>query len=179
MTKIFIMLHVLFATLYSEKEEVIYFAGGCFWGVEYYFQEVDGVLSTSVGYIGGTTENPTYHQVCTTNTGHAEAVEVVFNPDEVSVRELIQLFFEIHDFTQLDRQGPDIGKQYRSEIFYTSSTQKNIAEETINYLKNKGYRVQTKLSEAGQYWRAEDYHQQYYTKKDASPYCHYRRSIFD
>ncbi|NUM36595.1 MAG: bifunctional methionine sulfoxide reductase B/A protein [Candidatus Brocadiae bacterium] len=159
--------------------EKAYFAAGCFWGVEYYFAKAKGVMETTVGYMGGEKENPTYQEVCSHNTGHAEALEVVFNPALVSYKELARLFFEIHDFTQVDRQGPDIGDQYRTEIFYTSEEQKKTAEEIISLLSAKGYKVATKLTKASVFWKAEDYHQDYYEKKGSSPYCHARKKIFD
>jgi peptide methionine sulfoxide reductase msrA/msrB len=155
------------------------FASGCFWGVEYYFQKEPGVISTTVGYIGGTVENPTYEQVCSKKTGHAEAVLVEFNPDSVSYEELVRLFFETHDFTQINRQGPDIGEQYRSEIFYFDENQRSIAEKYLKILNDKGFNVATKLSEATTFWDAEKYHQDYYLKNGSSPYCHFKKKIFD
>jgi len=149
-----------------------YFAGGCFWGVEYYFSNVKGVHSTSVGYMGGEKEHPTYKEVCYEGTGHAEAMEVVFDPEIVTYEELAKLFFEIHDPTQVGRQGPDIGDQYRSAIFYTTDEQKETTEKLINILKGKGLNVATELVKADQYWIAEDYHQDYYQKKNGTPYCH-------
>ena len=148
------------------------YAGGCFWGVEYFMQQKKGVISVTSGYIGGHTENPTYKEVCYENTGHAEAVEIVFDPKQVSYEELTRLFFEIHDPTQLDRQGPDIGDQYRSEIFYVDEEQKEITEKLISMLKSKGYKVATRVTEATTFWPAEDYHQDYYENKGSLPYCH-------
>jgi peptide methionine sulfoxide reductase msrA/msrB len=148
------------------------YAGGCFWGVEYFMQQKKGVISVTSGYIGGNTDNPTYKEVCYENTGHAEAVEIVFDPKQVSYEELTRLFFEIHDPTQLDRQGPDIGDQYRSEIFYVDEEQKEIAGNLISILKSKGYKVSTKVTEATTFWPAEDYHQDYYENKGSLPYCH-------
>lgn len=158
--------------------EKTYFAGGCFWGVEYYFQHFPGVLSTSVGYIGGTTEHPTYEQVCTKKTGHAETLEVVFDPAMVSFEELTKLFFEIHDPTQKDRQGPDIGNQYRSAIFYTNTAQKVVAEKLIEVLKEKEYNVVTELAPEATFWKGEEYHQRYYAKNGKQPYCHVRTRRF-
>ncbi len=160
-----------------EKDTAI-FASGCFWGTEYWLQKQKGVISTDVGYIGGHTENPTYEQVCSHKTGHAEAVRVVFNPQVVTYEELVKLFFETHDPTQINRQGPDIGNQYRSEIFYTSEKQKKIAEKVINILKNKGVKVATNLSKANKFWKAEDYHQDYYEHKGSKPYCHFYTKKF-
>ena len=148
------------------------FASGCFWGTEYYFQKVDGVISTTPGYIGGTKDNPTYKEVCTGRTGHAEAVEVLYDPSKTSYRDLTKLFFETHDQSQVNRQGPDIGTQYRSGIFYLGDEQKKIAEELISELKNKNYSVATEVTKAGPFYKAEDYHHQYYTKGGGSPYCH-------
>lgn len=162
----------------AENQEKAIFAGGCFWGVEYYFQNFPGVLKTTVGYTGGHTEKPTYEEVCSGTTGHAEAIEIVFDPKRTSYESLLKLFFEIHDFTQLNKQGPDIGEQYRTEIFYLTEEQKNKAEEIINLLKNKGYDVVTKVTKATQFWEAEEYHQRYYSKNGSSPYCHFRRKIF-
>ncbi len=156
----------------ERQTETAIFAGGCFWGTEYHFQKQKGVISTQVGYIGGKTDNPTYEQVCDKGTGHAEAVEVVFDPREISYEELAKLFFEIHDPTQINRQGPDIGEQYRSEIFYTNEDQKETAEKLIKILEDKGYDVATKISKADKFWEAENYHQDYYKKKGGLPYCH-------
>jgi peptide methionine sulfoxide reductase msrA/msrB len=148
------------------------FASGCFWGTEYFFQKAKGVRSTDVGYIGGHTERPTYEQVCSGRTGHAEAVEVTFDPSITSFEELAKLFFETHDPTQVNRQGPDVGEQYRSEIFYVDDEQRQIAERLVEQLQTKGLRVATKITKAGTFWKAEDYHQEYYTRGGGSPYCH-------
>jgi len=156
----------------SERVEKAIFAGGCFWGVEYFFKKVKGVISTRVGYIGGHKENPSYRDVCKGNTGHAEAVEVVFNPNTVTYEQLVKIFFEIHDPTQINHQGPDIGEQYRSEIFYINEEQKKTAEKIIELLKNKGYQITTKVTKAAKFWPAEEYHQDYYNKNGGAPYCH-------
>ena len=148
------------------------FASGCFWGVEYQLQKVPGVISTTVGYTGGSVENPTYQQVCTGRTGHAEALEVIFNPAEVSYESLARIFFETHDPTQVDGQGPDIGTQYRSEIFYLSDEQKSTAEKLIALLEEKGLDVATALSPATTFYSGEEYHQDYYLKSGGTPYCH-------
>lgn len=148
------------------------FAGGCFWGVEYHFQHAKGVISTRVGYTGGYTEHPTYKDVCSGRTGHAEAVEVTFDPAQTTYEDLAKLFFEIHDPTEVNRQGPDIGLQYRSAVFYLDDNQKAIAEKLIGLLKNKGYKVATQVVPATTFWPAEDYHQQYYEKEHGKPYCH-------
>ncbi|MFZ4414948.1 MAG: bifunctional methionine sulfoxide reductase B/A protein [Bacteroidales bacterium] len=148
------------------------FAGGCFWGVEYFFQKENGVLSTEVGYIGGKTENPSYQDVCMHTTGHAEAARIIFDPKKTTFEKLARLFFEIHDPTQLNRQGPDAGDQYRSEIFYFNPEQQQITENLIQLLKAKGLNVVTKISPATKFWKAEEYHQQYYEHKGSKPYCH-------
>ncbi len=162
----------------SGKTEKAYFAGGCFWGTEYYFQQSEGVLSTTVGYMGGEKDDPSYREVTTGRTGHAETVEVVYDPEKTSFETLARLFFEIHDPTQVNRQGPDIGNQYRSEIFYVDEEQKKTAEKLIDILKEKGYKVATKLSKADKFWKGEDYHQDYYMNKQSKPYCHFYTERF-
>jgi len=154
------------------------FASGCFWGTEYYLSQADGVISTTVGYIGGHVKNPTYKQVCTGTTGHAEAVEVVFDPSKTTYEKLARLFFETHDFTQVNRQGPDIGEQYRSVIFYTDDSQKAVAEKLVKLLQAKGYKVATKIEKASEFYSAENYHQDYYEKSGGTPYCHIKRDVF-
>ncbi len=156
----------------KEGTEIAYFAGGCFWGVEYMMQKEQGVLSVESGYMGGDIEDPTYEQVCSKTTGHAEVVRVVFDPMKISYETLAKLFFEIHDPTQLNRQGPDVGDQYRSEIFYTNNEQKIITEKLITILRSKGYDVVTEISPATEFWKAEEYHQEYYDRKGTLPYCH-------
>lgn len=162
----------------TPKTETAIFAGGCFWGVEHLMQEQPGVISAESGYIGGKTENPTYKEVCYDNTGHAEAVKVVFDPNKTDFRTLAKYFFEIHDPTQIDRQGPDIGEQYRSEIFYTNEKQKEIADELIMILIRKGYEVATETTKATEFYPAEDYHQDYYVKTGKRPYCHFYEKRF-
>lgn len=154
------------------QTETAIFAGGCFWGVEYMLSQVAGVVSVESGYTGGTTENPTYEQVCSHRTGHAEAVRVVFDPAKVSYEKLTRLFLEIHDPTQAGGQGPDLGDQYRSEIFYTTPAQQQTAEKLLARLRSKGYDVVTEVTPAGRFWPAEDYHQRYYERKGTLPYCH-------
>jgi len=161
----------------SETALAIY-AAGCFWGVEYYFKQAPGVLATRVGYTGGHTANPTYKQVCSGKTGHKEAIEVTYDPTVTSYEELTKLYFEIHDFTQTDGQGPDRGEQYFSYIFYLDEFQKKVAEDLIALLKRKGFAVATKIEKAGAFYPAEDYHQDYYTKTGKKPYCHFRKKIF-
>ena len=158
--------------------EKAYFASGCFWGTEYHFMKANGVIETTVGYMGGKTTNPTYRDVCTGETGHAETTEVMFDSSKTSYDDMVKLFFETHDFTQVGGQGPDVGNQYRSVIFYTSETQKLIAEKYIDILTKKGYKVATILEAAPKFWPAEDYHQEYYDKKHGSPYCHIYKKIF-
>ncbi|WP_438829969.1 bifunctional methionine sulfoxide reductase B/A protein [Sanguibacteroides justesenii] len=154
------------------KTDTAIFAGGCFWGVEYFMQKAPGVLTVESGYIGGETDHPTYEDVCRKNTGHAEAVRVVFDASQTTYEALAKLFFEIHDPTQLNRQGPDRGEQYRSEIFYANPQQKEVADKLIERLKTKGYPVVTLVSPATTFWPAEDYHQNYYNRKGSLPYCH-------
>ena len=148
------------------------FAGGCFWGVEYFLQKAPGVISVTSGYTGGTVKNPTYQEVCTGNTGHAEAVKIVYDPQKTSYEKLLRLFLEIHDPTQVGGQGPDIGDQYRSEIFYLNEDQKNIAENELNILRTKGYKIATRVTKASEFYTAEAYHQDYYFKNGKTPYCH-------
>jgi len=162
----------------EKKTETAIFASGCFWGTQYYLQQAQGVLTTTVGFAGGPTANPTYEEVSSGASGHAEAVQVVFDPDQISYEELAKLFFETHDFTEVDRQGPDIGSQYRSEIFYKNEAQRQTAEKLSGILSAKGFKVATRLSKAGLFWPAEDYHQNYYQKSGSQPYCHVYRKIF-
>lgn len=165
-----------------EKEKTdtakAYFAGGCFWGVEYHFEKKEGVISAVSGYMGGTREKPTYEQVCSGNTGHLETVEVTYNPKKITYEELAKLFFEIHDPTQENGQGPDIGSQYKSAIFYSNEEEKKIAHKLINILKKKGYDVVTSVKPVTEFWKAEDYHQDYYEKKNEKPYCHVYKKRF-
>lgn len=156
----------------QKKAETAIFAGGCFWGVEHLMKDIPGVQSVEVGYIGGKTPNPTYQEVCTGKTDHAEAAKITFDPSKVSYETIAQRFFEIHDPSQLDKQGPDIGNQYRSEVFYTTPAQKNSTDRLISILKSKGYKVVTKVTPASTFWKAENYHQDYYEHKGTQPYCH-------
>lgn len=160
------------------KTETALFAGGSFWGVEHLMKNEPGVISTQVGYCGGTFRNPTYDDVCSGNTGHAETVRVVYDSDIVSFEKLAKLFFEIHDTSSIDGQGPDIGNQYRSAVFYTTEQQKETAERLIEELISKGYEVATEVTAPDTFWRAEDYHQKYYDRKGTCPYCHKRVKKF-
>lgn len=156
------------------------FAGGCFWGVEHLFQQIDGVQKAVSGYTGGTAKDPTYKQVCTGDTGHAEAVEVTYDANKVSYEALAKYFFEIHDPTQLNRQGPDFGTQYRSAVFYSNDEEKAVAEKLIALLKKKGYKVVTQVVQAGTFYPAEDYHQDYFVKHPArAAHCHAPVKRFD
>lgn len=153
-------------------------ASGCFWGTEYFLQRIDGVVSTTVGYTGGHVENPTYEQVCTKRTGHYEATEVLFDPTVTDYETVLRMFFETHDPTQRDGQGPDIGPQYRSAVFYLNEAQKATAEMLIGLLKAKGYDVATEVLPAAVFYPAENYHQDYYNHKGSTPYCHGYRPLF-
>ncbi|CAA6812084.1 MAG: Peptide methionine sulfoxide reductase MsrA [uncultured Campylobacterales bacterium] len=155
-----------------------YFAGGCFWGVEYHFEKLPGVIEANSGYMGGNTPNPTYQTISTGTTGHVEAVEVIYNPKKISFEELAKLFFEIHDPTQANGQGPDIGSQYLSYIFYNNENEKNISQNLIDILESKNYKVATKLSPITTFYIAEEYHQNYYKVKRQKPYCHVYKKRF-
>lgn len=161
----------------GEPERVV-FAGGCFWGLELFFRRAPGVLSTRVGYTGGRLENPSYEQVSTGTTGHYEAVEVLFDPAVTTFRALLELFFELHDATRADGQGPDIGPQYRSAVFCFSGEQRAAAEKIKAELVARGFPVVTAIRPAAAFWPAEDYHQQYCEKTGRRPSCHRRRILF-
>ncbi len=157
--------------------EIARFAGGCFWGVEDYFRKEPGVIATAVGFSGGHVPNPSYERVCEGDTGHAESVEVEFDPAKTSYEKLAHLFFEIHDPTELDKQGPDVGYQYRSIAFYRSPEQKKVLEDSISAMQKsddfKGEKIVTEVIPAGPFYFAEDYHQQY-VEKGGRAYCHTR-----
>ncbi|NPA37041.1 MAG: peptide-methionine (S)-S-oxide reductase MsrA [Chlorobi bacterium] len=156
------------------KTETITFGAGCFWCVEAAFQRIKGVTEVESGYMGGTKENPTYKEVCTGETGHAEVVKITYYPDSVSFGELLRVFFTVHDPTTLNRQGNDVGTQYRSAIFYYTDTQKKEAEETIKKLNNSGIYdspIVTEVTKAGEFYPAEDYHHDYYNNNSDQPYC--------
>lgn len=154
------------------KEEHAIFASGCFWGVEYQLKKVKGVINTTVGYTGGHVDDPSYKQICTGTTGHAEAVEVIFDPTITDFETICKIYFETHDPEQANGQGPDIGNQYRSEVFVFNEKQKAITEKLISILTEKGLHIVTKISPAVKFWPAEGYHQDYYQKTGKQPYCH-------
>lgn len=150
----------------------VIFAAGCFWGVQFYFDQVPGVTSTTVGYTGGTTENPTYEEVCTHTTGHAEAVLVEYDESKVEYRTLVHHFFRMHDPTQLNRQGPDIGDSYRSAVFYVTDDQKAITEQVMGDVqKTLDQPIVTQIEQAGPFYEAEDYHQKF-AERTGRGMCH-------
>ena len=149
-----------------------YYGLGCFWGAEFYFKKTGGVISTTVGYMGGSTDHPTYQDVCSGNSGHAEVVEVTYDETIIDFKSLTQLFFELHDPNQLNRQGPDIGEQYRSVIFYQNDQEHTISNELIQILIRKGNEIATQTVPMVQFYPAETYHQDYYNEKGGTPYCH-------
>lgn len=149
-----------------------YFAGGCFWGVEYHLEKLKGVKEVRSGYMGGKTKNPTYEQVVRHSTGHLETVEVIYNPAEISYEALAKVFFEIHDPTQKNGQGPDIGNQYLSAVFVRNNDENKIIQSLIAQLRRNGYDVVTKVLKAQGFYPAEEYHQNYYQNKGKLPYCH-------
>ena len=156
--------------------EIATLAGGCFWCTEAVFLELDGVSKVVSGYIGGSTRNPTYEQISTGETGHAEAIEITFDPNKISFGELLEIFFATHDPTTLNRQGNDIGTQYRSEIFYHNENQKKVAEDYIALMSGEntfGKPIVTKISPASTFYVAEDYHQNYYNQNKSQGYCSY------
>lgn len=153
-------------------EKIAYFAGGCFWGVEYYMEKIPGVKSAVSGFMGGTKVKPGYYDVVRGGTGHLETVAVTYDPTKVSYETLAKTFFEIHDPTQEGRQGPDVGEQYQSAVFYTNAEEKAIVQKLIERLRKNGYNVKTKLLEAKPFYKAEGYHQDYYDRHGKLPYCH-------
>ncbi len=155
------------------------FAAGCFWGVQHYFDRQKGVTRTLVGYTGGSDPSPSYSSVRTHKSDHVEAILVEYDPQQVSYRQLATLFFEIHDPAQTDGQGPDLGPQYISGIFYANDQQRKEACDLINILRSKGYEVNTRMEPAASFWIAETWHQQYYAHTGGSPYCHIRQKKFD
>jgi peptide-methionine (S)-S-oxide reductase len=160
----------------GNKIEVATFAGGCFWCTEAVFLALDGVQGVISGYIGGKTLNPSYREVCNGDTGHAEAIQISFDPDKISFGELLEIFFATHDPTTLNRQGNDVGTQYRSEIFYHNEVQQNTAAEYIDLLTSEdtfGKRIVTKISPASKFYEAEKLHQNYYNDNKSQSYCSY------
>jgi len=154
------------------------FASGCFWGTQYYLERVDGVTKTTAGYTGGNFVNPTYDQVSAGKTGHVEAVEVEYDPKKTTYEKLARLFFETHDPTQYGGQGPDIGPQYKSVIFYSNEDEKKVGEKLIEILEGKGMKIATELRAIEKFYPAENYHQAYYQKTGGTPYCHTYRKLF-
>lgn len=157
------------------KLEKATFGAGCFWGVEYQYAKIPGVHSAESGYAGGKTLNPTYEDICNKGTGHAEVIEVTFDPAKVSYRTLVEYFFKMHDPTQVNRQGPDIGDQYRSVIFTHSPEQKKVADDVkigLTLAKTFSRPIATQIEPAPKFWRAEEYHQKYYQLRGKKPYCH-------
>jgi peptide-methionine (S)-S-oxide reductase len=155
-------------------QEIATFGAGCFWGIEAAFRRVPGVLDAAVGYSGGKTQNPSYQEVCTDTTGHAEVVQVTFDPEKLSYEQLLDVFWTIHDPTQVNRQGPDYGKQYRTAIFFHSPEQEAAAKKSKQALEASGKLrrpVATEITPAGPFWRAEEYHQRYLEKRGAAS-CH-------
>ena len=158
----------------SDRYPAATFAGGCFWGIEYNFSRVPGVKATRVGFMGGRVDNPSYQQVCRGDTGHAEVVQLRYDPETVSYEQLVKIFFMMHDPTTLNCQGPDVGEQYRSAIFYHTPEQKEIAEKVKCQLDASGKfkrPIVTEITKAGPFWKAEEYHQQY-IEKNPSRSCH-------
>jgi len=158
----------------NKNLETVTLGAGCFWCVEAVFDDLQGVELVESGYSGGHTENPTYKEVCSETTGHAEVVQVKFNPEEISLKEILQVFFTVHDPTQLNRQGNDIGTSYRSAIFYHSDEQKRVAEETIREIEAEGIydrEIVTELTPFDKFYIAENYHQEYFANNPNQPYC--------
>jgi peptide methionine sulfoxide reductase msrA/msrB len=158
--------------------ETLILASGCFWGTEYFLKRIDGVLSTTVGYTGGHVENPSYEQVCGKRTGHYEACLVEYDPKRTTAEEVLRTFFETHDPTQANGQGPDIGPQYRSAVFYQNDAQRDLTQSLIGLLTAKGLDVATEVLPAQAFYSAEGYHQDYYDIKGGTPYCHGYRKLF-
>lgn len=156
----------------AEVIKKAYFAGGCFWGVEYHFDKLDGVISAKSGYMGGELKNPSYRDISSGKTGHLEVVEITYDEKKVDYETLAKLFFEIHDPTQTDGQGPDIGSQYLSAVFTSDKDEKKVIEKLIQILEKKGMSIATKILEYKPFYEAEEYHQDYYDKNKKQPYCH-------
>ena len=159
-----------------QAQEVTTLGGGCFWCLEAVYDQMKGVESVESGYMGGALENPTYEAICTGTTGHAEVVQITFDPTVVSFREILEIFFAIHDPTTMNRQGNDVGTQYRSAIFYHSSEQKVIADDVIgSFMKEQVFAapIVTEVVPAATFYMAEDYHQEYFVRNPSQPYCAY------
>lgn len=160
----------------EEGLDTVTLAGGCFWCVEAVFKELEGVVSCTSGYSGGHVENPSYEEVCTGETGHAEAVQVTYDPEQVGLEEVLEVFFRTHDPTTLNRQGPDVGEQYRSAVFYHTEEQKTVTEEFVEGLEEADVfddPIVTEIAPMEEFYAAEDYHQDYYEKNPRQQYCRY------
>ena len=162
-----------------DEVKQIVFAGGCFWGIEHFFNQLPGVIRAVSGYSGGKVPDPSYEQVCTGRTGHAEAVQVFYDPAQTSFEELARLFFELHDPTEINRQGVDIGPQYRSVLFYGDEEEKRVALKLVDELKANGYNVMTEIVPAATFYPAEEYHQRFLEKNPQRPSCHIRVKRFE
>ncbi|WP_414718753.1 bifunctional methionine sulfoxide reductase B/A protein [Sulfurimonas sp.] len=158
--------------LKDENLSYAYFAGGCFWGVEHYLQKLSGVKEVISGFMGGHVKNPSYYEVVRSNTGHLEAVEVIYDKSKISYEQIAKTFFEIHDPTQTNGQGPDIGEQYLSAVFVQDDKEREVIENLISKLEANGYRVATKIIKKSDFYPADESHQDYYEKKGSNPYCH-------
>jgi len=163
----------------ASKLRKAYFAGGCFWGVEYYLEKIPGVKEVISGFMGGHMKNPGYYDVVRKNTGHLETVEVIYDPSKVSYETLAKTFFEIHDPTQKNGQGPDIGSQYLSAVFVSTPQEKKTIEKLIGILEGNGMKIATKVLPKAPFYPAEAYHQNHYERKGGKPYCHRRVKRFD
>jgi methionine-S-sulfoxide reductase len=161
------------------KTKRAYFAGGCFWGVEHLLEKQKGVKDVISGFMGGHVKNPSYYEVIRGKSGHVETVEVIYDPSEISYEKLAKLFFEIHDSTQRDGQGPDIGSQYLSVVFFSNGEERRTIKRLMKILRAKDYDVATTLKEKSPFYAAEGYHQDYYNKTGKTPYCHVYKKIFD
>jgi peptide methionine sulfoxide reductase msrA/msrB len=159
--------------------ETAIFAGGCFWGVQYFFEKAKGVVDTKVGYIGGHVDHPTYEDVCSHTSGHYEAIKVTYDNRVTNYENMAKLFFNIHDPTQTNGQGPDIGEQYMSVVFYQNDSQMQIAQKLITQLNAKGMKIATQLKKATTFWNAEEYHEHHYDREGSTPYCHHFQDKFN
>jgi len=171
-------LSIKFEPKKQDEVSYAYFAGGCFWGVEYFFNKTKGVIEATSGFMGGKLENPTYEDICYKNTGHLEVAQVKYDNIEISYKELAKLFFEIHNPEQENGQGPDIGSQYLSAVFVSNEDEKKIIVNLIAQLKSKGYKIATKVLDVEKFYKAESYHQHYYEKNGKTPYCHIYKKRF-